>query len=202
MTIVKQMSLFYIHKWCLMESFHRFDEIFSTYDIQPIFQLFSKETMKGAPRELNYGAMIQSLFARYIKRIPTIKNLVKRLVNDPIFRLDWSFWLSDVVPWEASFSRMMQIISESDVLDLMQILLIQSAITEGFLTDEQLAIDATHFESSDAAKSSEKKEPTSPNKRGRKTKAEHEAWLAEQGGNEANQTIYEKEIKHQLDIPL
>lgn len=202
MSIVKQMSLFDIHELYLMESSRRFDEIFSTFDIHPIFQLFSKKTMKGAPRELNYGAMIQSLFARYIERIPTIKDLIKRLVNDPLFRFDCGFLLSDNVPSEASYSRMIQIISESDILDIMQDSLIQSALTEGFLTDEHIAIDATHFESRDAAKPTEKKEPEPPKKRGRKTKEEQEAWLAEQAEKEANQTTYEKEIKYQLETSL
>ncbi|MBG9755944.1 hypothetical protein J2B92_10035 [Lysinibacillus sphaericus] len=38
------------------------------------------------------------------------------------------------------------------------------------MSDEHLTIDATHFESRYAAKPSEKREPTSPKKRGRKSK--------------------------------
>lgn len=53
MTIVKQISLFDIHQLLEMESSHRYDAIFSVIDIQPIFQLFSKKTLKGAPREFN-----------------------------------------------------------------------------------------------------------------------------------------------------
>lgn len=202
MTIVKQLSLFDIHELYLMESSRRFDAIFSTFDIQPIFHLFTKKTMKGAPRELNYGAMIQSLFARYIERIPTIKDLVKRLVNDPIFRFDCGFLVSDSVPSEASYSRLIHVISESGILDSLHDSLIQSVITEGFLTDEHIAIDATHFESRDAAKPSEKEKSAPPKKRGRKSKEEREAWLAEKAEKEANQTTYDKEIKHQLDTLL
>lgn len=166
MTIVKQMSLFDIQELLEMESSRRFDEIFATFDVQPIFQLFSKKTLRGAPRELNYGAMIQSLIIRIVERIPTIKDLIKRLVNEPLFRLDCGVLVSDVVPSEASYSRMIDVISQSNVLDGMQDALIQTAMTEGFLSDEHLAIDATHFESRDAAKPSEKKEPTPPKKRG------------------------------------
>ncbi|MGE7912987.1 IS5/IS1182 family transposase, partial [Lysinibacillus xylanilyticus] len=59
----------------------------------------------------------------------------------------------------------------------MQDTLIQVAMTEGFLNDVHLAIDATHFESCDAAKPSVKKETTPPKKRGRKSKEERDAWL-------------------------
>ncbi|AVK86836.1 hypothetical protein C3943_26875 [Lysinibacillus sp. B2A1] len=55
MTIVKQMSLFGIQEILEMESSRRFDEIFATFDVQPVFQLFSKKTLRGAPRELNYN---------------------------------------------------------------------------------------------------------------------------------------------------
>ncbi|QGG49609.1 hypothetical protein [Lysinibacillus pakistanensis] len=58
MTIVKQMSLFDIQELLKIESSHRFEAIFSTFHVQPIFQLFLKRILRGAPRELNYGAMI------------------------------------------------------------------------------------------------------------------------------------------------
>jgi transposase len=202
MTIVKQISLFDIQELFEMESSRRFDAIFDTFDVQPIFQLFSKKTLRGAPRELNYGAMIQSLIIRIVERIPTMKDLVKRLVHDPLFRLDCGFLVSDVVPSEPSFSRMIDVISQSNILDQMQDVLIQAALTEGFLCDEHISIDATHFEARDAAKPAEKKEIAQPKKRGRKTKEEQTAWLAEQAEIEANQSTYEKEIKYQLDIPL
>jgi len=200
MTIVKQISLFDIQELFEMESSHRFDAIFATFDVQPIFQLFSKKTMRGAPRECNYGAMIQSLIIRIVERIPTVKDLVKRLVNDPLFRLDCGFLVSDSVPSEASYSRMIDVISRSDVMDNMQDQLILTAFSEGFLEDLHVAHDATHFEARDASKPSQKKE-TSQKKRGRKSKEERAAWLTEQAEIEANQTTYEKNLAAQLSIP-
>ena len=176
MTIVKQMSLFDIHELLKMESSRRFDAILATFDVQPIFQLFRKKTMRGAPRELNYGAMIQSLIIRIVERIPTVKDLVNRLTYDFVFRLDCGFLVSDTVPSEASYSRMVDVISQSDVLDRMHDELIQSAFTEGVLEEEHLGFDATHFEARDAAKPSEQKE-IAPKKRGRKSKEERAASL-------------------------
>lgn len=201
MTIVKQMSLFDIRELLKMESSRRFDAILATFDVQPIFQLFRKKTMRGAPRELNYGAMIQSLMIRIVERIPTVKDLVNRLTHDFVFRLDCGFLVSDTVPSEASYSRMVDVISQSDVLDRMHDELIQAAFTEGFLEEEHLSFDATHFEARDAAKPAEKKE-TQPKKRGRKSKEERAAWLAEQVELEANQTTFEKKLEAQLTIPL
>ncbi len=79
--------------------------------------------------------------------------------------------------------------------------MIQTAFLEGFICDEHLAIDATHFESRDAAKLSKKIEPA-PHKRGRKSKEEREDWLKRPAEIKANQSTYEKEIRHQLDTPL
>lgn len=200
MTIVKQMRLFDIQELMDMESSRRFDAILSTFNLQPIFQLFRKTTMYGAPRELNYGAMIQSLVIRIVERILTVKDLVKRLKYDLIFRLDCGFLLSDSVPSEASYSRMVDVISQSDVFVGMNDDLIRAAFTEGFLADEHVSYDATHFEARDASKPSEKKEKV-PKKRGRKSKEERAAWLAEQAEIEANLTTYEKKLEDQLTIP-
>ena len=156
--------------------------------------------MYGAPRALNYGAMIQSLAIRIVERIPTVKDLVKRLKYDLLFRLDCGFLLSDSVPSEASYSRMVDVISQSDVFGQLNDDLIQSAFTEGFLADEHVSYDATHFEARDAPKPSEKKEKA-PKKRGRKSKEEREAWLLEQAEMEANLTTYEKKLAAQLTIP-
>lgn len=200
MIIAKQMRLFDIHELMEMESSHRFDAILATFDLQPIFQLFSKKTMRGAPRELNYGAMIQSLLIRIIERIPTGKDLIQRLKNDLIFRLDCGFLLSNSVPSESSYSRMVDVISQSEIFDEMQDNLIQTAFSEAFLDDEHLSFDATHFEARDASKPSEKKEKI-PKKRVRKSKEECAAWLAEQAVIEANLTTYEKKLEAQLTIP-
>src|SRR5690606_42017231 len=92
-----------------------------------------------------------SLIARISERISFIKDLVKRLRNDMIFRLDCGFLVSDTIPSEAAYSRMITIISESNVLEEVQEILIHQAITEGFITDDTVAIDATHFEAKDQA---------------------------------------------------
>lgn len=157
MTIVKQMRLFDIHELMEMESSRRFDAILATFDLQPIFQLFRKKTMYGAPRELNYGAMIQSLVIRIVERIPTVKDLVKRLKYDILFRLDCGFLLSDFIPSEASYSRMVNVISDSDAFVQMNDQVIQAAFTEGFLNDAHITEDSTHFQARDAAKPTVKK---------------------------------------------
>ena len=120
MTIIRQGSLFDLQELYDLEPTQRFEAIFSTIDIDPIFAVVTKKSRFGRPVELNYAAMIYSLVARITERIPFIKDLVKRLKNDMIFRLDCGFLVSDSVPSEAAYSRMMTIISESNVLEEVQ----------------------------------------------------------------------------------
>ena len=164
--------------------------------------MVTKKSRFGRPVELNYAAMIYSLVARITERIPFIKDLVKRLKNDMIFRLDCGFLVSDSVPSEAAYSRMVTILSESNVLEKVKETLLHQAISEGFITDDTVAIDATHFEAKDQAPPKEEKPKTEPKKRGRKSKEEREQWLIEKAEREANLPLFEKKIEEQLDVPL
>ncbi|PWA12480.1 IS1182 family transposase [Pueribacillus theae] len=202
MTIIRQGSLFDLQELYDLEPTQRFEAIFSAIDIDPIFAVVTKKSRFGRPVDLNYAAMIYSLIARITERIPFIKDLVKRLKNDMIFRLDCGFLVSDSVPSEAAYSRMITVISESNVLERVQETLLHQAITEGFITDNTVAIDATHFEARDQAPPKEEKPKTEPKKRGRKSKEEREQWLIEKAEREASLPLFEKKIEDQLDVSL
>lgn len=129
MPIIRQGSLFDIQELYDLEPTQRFEAIFSAIDIESIFAVVTKKSRFGRPVELNYAAMIYSMVARISERIPFIKDLVKRLKNDMIFRLDCGFLVSDTVPSEAAYSRMVTIISESNVLEKVQEMLLQNCLT-------------------------------------------------------------------------
>ncbi|MHA6261264.1 transposase [Sporosarcina sp. CAU 1771] len=198
MSIVRQQSFFDTQELYKMEPTHRFNAIFSTINLEPIWSLFNKNTNVGAPRELNYGAMVYSLIARVVERIVTIKDLVKRLEDDPFSRFNCGFLHADTLPSESSYSRMIRLISESDAMARVHDELILLAIDEDHITEENIVIDATHFEARDRAKAAEKEEKPAPKKRGRKPKAEREQWLKDRKTVEDARPIYEKEIVHQL----
>lgn len=202
MSIIRQGSLFGLQELYDLEPTQRFEAVFAAIDIQPILQVVSKKSTYGAPVQLNYPAMIHALIVRIIERIPTIKDLIKRLKHDFIFRLDCGFLFSDTVPSEASFSRLITKISESNVLERIQETLLHQALSEGFITDDTIAIDATHIEARDRAPAKVEKPKQQPKKRGRKPKAEYEQWLKEQAEREANLPLYQKKIAAQLDVSL
>jgi transposase len=179
MTIIRQGSLFDLQDLYDLEPTHRFEAVFSTIEIDPILVIVSKKALYGAPVQLNYAAMIYSLAARILERIPTIKDLIKRLKNDYMFRLDCGFLLFDTIPSEASYSRMLTKLAESDVLERVKETQILQAILEWFITDDTAALDATHIEARDQAPVKEEKPKSEPKKRGRKPKEEQEKWLQE-----------------------
>lgn len=137
--------------------------------------------------------MIITIFIRYVERIPTIKDLIKRLNDDFIFMLNCGFLVNDQTPSESAYSRLLTKLSEINILEKVQEKVVLQAIDEGFIIDDTIAIDATHFEARDKAPSKKEVKPKpAPKKRGRKPKVEREQWLMEQAEKEANLPIYEK----------
>ncbi|HDX9578818.1 TPA: transposase [Bacillus pseudomycoides] len=202
MSIIRQESLFDMQDLYELDPPKRFEAIFSTLHIEPLLFAVSKKTVYGAPTALNYPAMIYALVARIVERIPTIKDLVKRLRHDFIFHLDCGFLFSDHIPSEASFSRFTKRLSESNALEHVQETLLLQAIQEGFIADDVVAIDATHFESRDQSTPQEKKRKAEPKKRGRKPKAEQITIQKETEEQDKQKSVYEKKIVDQLDVDL
>src|SRR5690625_3557450 len=168
------MCFFSIEELYDMQPTQKYDSIISAINMDLIYEKVGKQSQLGAPTELNYPAMIISLFIRYVERIPTIKDLIKRLNDDIAFKLNCGFLVPDAIPSEASYSRLLTKLTESNVLVEVQDRLIQQAIKDGFIIDDTVAIDATHFEARDQAPRKKKKLKIKPKKRGRKPKAERE----------------------------
>ena len=191
-------SLFTLQELYQMEQKNRFREIFATVDITPILRLVRKTSRYGAPVEVNYRAMVYSFIVRILERIPTIKDLIKRIQHDIVFRMDCGFMLSEALPSTSSYSRLIRKMSQSYVLEEIQQQLVNQSMAESFITNDTLAIDATHIEARDQAPVKQEKEKPKPKKRGRKSKAKREAWLAQKQEEEQQKPIFKKDIAAQL----
>jgi len=202
MPYIRHESLFSLQDLFAMERKNRFEAIFAAIDIQPLLRVLSKKSRSGAPVENHYSAMVYSLMARIVVRIPTIKDLIRRLREDLLFRLDCGFMLSDSIPSEASYSRLIQKISQSNALEQIHQQLVAQALQEGFISDDTIAIDATHIEARDQAPQKQNKDKPEPKKRGLKPKAEYAIWLEQKQAEEANTPIYQREIAAQLHEPF
>jgi len=178
---IRQENLFSLEEILEMSPRESYPLLFDQLDISPLLRVVSKKTLLGAPTRLNYTAMIYSLFIRVIDRIPTIKDLRKRLKNSLEFRFDCGFTMADSVPSEASYTRKIQKIHSSSALVNIQNEMVSQAFQEGFIEGDVMAIDATHIEARDRLPEKKKDEEApvkqSPQKCGRKPKAEREAQL-------------------------
>ena len=201
---IRQESLFSLEEILEMSPRKSYPLLFDQLDITLLLRAVSKKAFLGAPTRLNYSAMIYSLLIRVIERIPTIKDLRKRLKNSLEFRFDCGFTMADAVPSESSYTRMIQKIHASSALGEIQNELVSQAFQEGFIEGDVIAIDATHIEARDRLPEKKKEEEVpvkqSPKKRGRKPKAEREIWLKEQQELEENRPLFEKKIEAQLPL--
>lgn len=79
MTIIRQPSLFGIQELYDMEPTQKYEAVIAAINLDAIYYAITKKSRLGAPEKLNYAAMIISIVVRYVERIPTIKDLIKRL---------------------------------------------------------------------------------------------------------------------------
>jgi transposase len=192
MTIIRQQSLFGIQELYDLEPTQKYDAIISTIDLDKIYHAVTKKSRLGAPEELHYAAMIISVVVRYVEQIPSIKALIHRLGDDPFFKMNCGFLYTDNVPSESSYSRLITKLVEYDILEEIKEKFVLQAITEAFIDDDTVAIDATHFEARDQVPPKEEKPKLDPKKRGRKPKAKREQWVKDKAEKEANMPLYEK----------
>jgi transposase len=205
MYCIRQESLFSLEELLELSPQNRYSLIFETLDIGSFMEALIKKALVGAPTRVNYQALVYSLFVRIIERIPTIKDLRKRLKNSLEFRLDCGFTLADKIPSEATYSRAIKKIQASTALQETQEKIILQAFQEGYLDGSVVAMDATHIEARDrkpdkqTKKEEEQQSIEKPKKkRGRKSKEEREKWLEEQQEIEANKALFEKKVEEQL----
>lgn len=113
MSIIRVGNLFYIYELIKMEPPHRYIDIFSAIELDSPLWIIDTKTSRGVPIKLNYGAMINTLIGRMVKRIPTIKLLVKFLKKNLFSDLTAGFSCPTDLPSEASYSQTIATISET-----------------------------------------------------------------------------------------
>jgi transposase len=201
---IQQESLFSLENLLEMSPRDTYGYLFKTLDINPFLRVVSKKAFLGAPTQLNYAAMLHSLFIRIVERIPTIKDLRNRLKRSIEFSTDCGFTGSDRIPSEASYTRLIQKLQKSQVFQQSQEKLVQQAFQEGFIDASVIAMDATHVEARDRVPIKKKDDADllttelPKKKRGRKSKGEREQWLKEQLELEENRPLFEQKVEAQL----
>ena len=156
MTIVQQPTFIDLEILMQLDIKERHAEIFSPIDFDPILALFQKENKVGAPLSLNYEAAFRSIVSRFLEGIPSTKALVQRLNEDISFKLSLGFLYSERVPSEATFCRIMKVLSQNrSVLKELNKTLLYKINQEFGIFTEDIAIDATAVEAHTKPKKTE-----------------------------------------------
>jgi transposase len=92
---------------------------------------------------------IYPLNVRVVKRIPTNKDLLKTLRQYIFFRMDSEFTLAEKITSVASYSRLIEKVSRSDVFEQIQGHNLIQALDKSFVTNDTIAINATHIDGRD-----------------------------------------------------
>ncbi|THB60323.1 transposase, partial [Vagococcus silagei] len=112
MSIIQQPTLFDIQILQELEIEVKYQEFFSPLELTPLIALFQKENTVGAPVTINYEAALRAVLVSFLEGIPTIKALVMRIKQDVRFKLSLGFLFGDRDPSEATFSRILHVLSQ------------------------------------------------------------------------------------------
>lgn len=134
-----------------MQAQTRLEKIFITLDLAPVL---SKLPIKycGGPDGYDANNKLKALIAARLEQIPTTAALVRRLKSDPVFRYNCGFEVFGNVPSEATFSRFLKVLAETDILKDLHRILVCKAEEIGIIDTNSVAIDSTKVEAYEKSK--------------------------------------------------
>ncbi|WP_366922865.1 transposase [Metallumcola ferriviriculae] len=115
------------------------------------FEIAFKRSRFG-PKGYDPTPMLYALIAAQLEQIRTVKALVQRLKQDPVFRYCCCFEVCGQVPSEATFSRFLTKISESEDLQKLFHKLVIRAKELNIIDGETVAIDSTKMDAFESPK--------------------------------------------------
>jgi transposase len=123
----------------------RLHKIFDVLDLHLVSQKLSHPFSRG-PHGYNKASLVRALIAKCIYGIPNTAKLVERLESDIRLRYDCGFPLCGGTPSEATFSRLIQQLSEDDTLESLFNEMVQKAFDQGIMDAKHVAIDASKID--------------------------------------------------------
>jgi len=150
---IRQMSLFSFEDIIDFQHESKLDMIIiNQIDVSSLTSALRKSSDSRGPKGFDSTNMFYTLIAMQVLRINRISELVSQLKENPVLRYNCGFKVIGKVPSESTFSRFINKISESSVLeDLFSKLVIKTAEL-GFVDGEHISIDSTKLNSYEASK--------------------------------------------------
>lgn len=131
----------------------KLEMILSQIDVSKLSHLLRKNNYSRGPKGYDPICLIYALIAMQVERIPTVKDLVLNLKENPVLRYCCGFDIVGKTPSEATFSRFLDKLSEVDELHQLFRDLILKAKELGIVEGNSVAIDSTKLNAYETPKS-------------------------------------------------
>ena len=142
---IRQQCLFSFEDALKMQAQSRLEKIFLTLDLAPILNKLAI-SYRGGPAGYDATNKLRALIAAKLEQIPTTAALVRRLKSDPVFRYNCGFEVFGNVPSEATLSRFLKVLAETDILKDLHRALVSKAEEMGIIDTISVAIDSSKVE--------------------------------------------------------
>ena len=142
---IRQQCLFSFEDALKMQAQSRLEKIFITLDLAPILNKLTI-SYRGGPAGYDATNKLRALIAAKLEQIPTTAALVRRLKSDPVFRYNCGFEVFGNVPSEATLSRFLKVLAETDILKDLHRALVSKAEEMGIIDTISVAIDSSKVE--------------------------------------------------------
>lgn len=148
---IRQQSLFSFEEILKFQKETQLELIFSHLDLSKITKKLGKSSYDRGPKGYCSADLLCAFIAMQIERIPTVKDLVKKLRENPVLRYNCGFDVLGRVPSESTFSRFMNKLSASEELSNLFKETVLKAKKLGIINGNNVSIDSTKLSSYEAA---------------------------------------------------
>lgn len=148
---IRQQCLFSFEDALKMQAQTRLEKIFVTLDLTSFVKKIPV-SYHGGPDGYDNQSKLRAVLAAKLEQIPTTAALVRRLKSDPVFRYNCGFDVMGSVPSEATISRFLKVLSETDLLGQLHCALVEQAEQLGIIDTDSVAIDSSKVEAYEKSK--------------------------------------------------
>ena len=149
---IRQMSLFSFEEIIDFQKESKLDMVLSQIDVSYLTSALRKSGDSRGPKGFDPTNMIYALIAMQVLKINRISELVSRIKENSMLRYICGFKVIVRVPSESTFSRFINKISDSLVIESLFSKLVIKANEIGLVDGEHISIDSTKLNSYEASK--------------------------------------------------
>jgi transposase len=142
----RQNTIFTLEQIIELQPLTKLQAVLTFIDYSIMLETFKVDIHRRGPKGFSFAHLLNALLAMQIEQLPTVKALVKRLNADPVFRTTCGFSALGKTPSAATFSRFIEKLSNTDILEKTFQRMVRRARTLGLIDGTHVSIDATKID--------------------------------------------------------